>query len=51
MFVKTITDLLEELNNIPHGGGGGADSAHPQIVFFITSIREAVDLNVFAKLK
>ena len=32
-------------NPIPHGGGGGgADSALLQIVFFITSVRDAAEL-------
>ena len=25
------------------GGGGGADSTRPQIVFFITSVRDATE--------
>ena len=35
------------------GGGGEANSAHPQIVFFITSIRNATEPNnlvIFLKL-
>ena len=35
-----------ELNPIPNGGGGGgggADSALLQIVFFITSVRDAAE--------
>ena len=31
------------INPIPHGGGGGADSALLQIVFFITSVRDAAE--------
>ena len=36
---------LDVFNPIPHGlgGGGGADSARPRIVFSITSIRDAAE--------
>ena len=34
--------LPEDVNPIPHGGGG-ADSALLQIVFFITSVRDAAE--------
>ena len=36
--------IITPINNIPHGGGGGGgNSALLQIVFFITSVRDAAE--------
>ena len=35
--------LLKSSTLFHIGGGGGADSARPQIVFFITSVRDAAE--------
>ena len=51
MTNKRLSNLLN-FNPIPHGGGGGADSALLQIVFFITSGRDAAEpRNVVTFLK
>ena len=34
---------FSNFNPIPHGGWGGGDSALLQIVFFITSVRDAAE--------
>ena len=36
-------DMKQTLNPIPHRGGGVADSARPQILFFINSVRDAAE--------
>ena len=51
-YVGIAATLCTFFNPIPHGGGGGADSALLQIVFFITSVRDAAEprnLETFSK--
>ena len=41
-------NCLDLINPIPHGGGGGIkDSALLQIVFFITSVRDAAEPQIW----
>ena len=42
-LISYLVSDVSAFNPIPHGGGGGADSALPQIVFFITSVRVAAE--------
>ena len=35
--------LKHQFNPIPHRGGGRGDSTRPQIVFFITFVRDAAE--------
>ena len=41
--LRPLNYMETRLNPIPHGEGGGADSALLQIVFFITSFRDAAE--------
>ena len=43
MFGKQCQVVSLKPNAILDGGGGGADSTHLQIVFFITSVRDAAE--------